>query len=104
LANERNFLKYWTEKVMPSILSLKLTAEDFSKAKNPFLTIHGTRDRNAPCGAGRDWAMLLPDARLVTIEGGAHAPWIEAPKKVFAAIRTFLNGSWPEESEKCASS
>jgi proline iminopeptidase len=99
LPNERNFLKYWTEKILPSIQSLQL-AELASNAKMPVLTIHGTKDRNAPYGGGREWASMLPEARLLTIEAAAHAPWIEAPEKVFGAVRTFLDGRWPEGSEK----
>jgi hypothetical protein len=30
----------------------------------------------------------------------AHAPWIEAPEKVFGAVRTFFEGRWPEGAEK----
>jgi hypothetical protein len=36
------------------------------------------------------------------VEGAAHAPWIEAPEKVLGAIRAFLDGGWPEGSEKVA--
>ena len=43
----------------------------------PILTIHGTADRSVPYGAGAEWADLLPEARLLTIEEGAHYPWIE---------------------------
>ncbi len=99
LPNERNFMKHWTEKILPSIRSLRIV-EEASKVKSPVLTIHGTKDRSAPYGGGREWAMLLPDARLVTVENAAHAPWIEAPEMVFGAIRTFLGGSWPERAEK----
>jgi proline iminopeptidase len=98
LANERNFMKYWQEKILPSIQSLKLM-EEVSKVKAPVLTIHGTRDRNAPYGGGQEWASTLPDARLVTVEGAAHAPWIEAPERVFGAIRAFFDGTWPTGAE-----
>jgi proline iminopeptidase len=99
LPNERNFMQHWQGKILPSIQSLKLM-EEVSKVEAPVLTIHGTRDRNAPYGGGREWAAILPDARLVTVEGAAHAPWIEAPEKVFGAIRAFFDGGWPEGSEK----
>jgi proline iminopeptidase len=75
-------------------------AEIVSKLRTPVLTIHGTRDRSASYGGGPEWASMLPDARLVTIDGAAHAPWIEAPEKVFGAVRTFFEGRWPEDSEK----
>lgn len=99
LPNERNFLGYWMGKILPSIRRLRI-AEGVSAATMPVLTIHGTKDRSAPYGGGREWALMLPDARLVTIDGAAHAPWIEAPEKVFAAVRAFFGGSWPEGAEK----
>src|SRR5437667_10930358 len=40
-----------------------------------FLTVHGTKDRSSPYGGGREWALMLPNARLLTIENVAHAPW-----------------------------
>jgi pimeloyl-ACP methyl ester carboxylesterase len=67
------------------------------------LVLHGKMDRNAPYGSGREWASLLPNARLVTFEKAAHAPWIEAPDQVFGAIETFLGGAWPEAAELVAS-
>lgn len=34
---------------------------------------------------------MLPNARLVTIDNAAHAPWVEAPDEVFGAIDEFLS-------------
>jgi pimeloyl-ACP methyl ester carboxylesterase len=62
------------------------------------LTIHGTKDRNAPYGCGREWSLILPNARLITIPGAAHHSWVEAPDIVFSAIDTFLNGKWPDRA------
>jgi len=62
----------------------------------PILIIHGVKDRHAPYGGAREWAIGLPDARLVTIHDAAHMPWIEAPDAVFNSIATFLGGAWPE--------
>jgi proline iminopeptidase len=95
LPNELNLMKYWTENILPSIQNLKLTAEVVSTVKTPVLTIHGTKDRSAPYGGGREWVLLLPNARLVTVENAGHAPWIEAPEIVFGAIKAFLDGAWP---------
>ena len=83
-------MKYWIEHLFPSIQRITLTSDDFAKVKAPVLTIHGTRDRSAPYGGARDWASKLPNARLVTVENAAHAPWIEAPDAVFGPIRDFL--------------
>jgi proline iminopeptidase len=100
LPNERNMMKYWMGSLIPSIKALNLTTDDFAKVKAPVLTVHGTKDRSAPHGGGREWALVLPNARLVTVEGGGHAPWIEAPDYVFSAIQTFLGGAWPDTAQR----
>jgi pimeloyl-ACP methyl ester carboxylesterase len=98
-----NMKKHWNENIFPSIQSLNLSAEEVAKVNVPVLTIHGTRDRHAPYGGGREWVLMLPNARLVTIENSAHLPWIEAPEKVFSSIKTFLEGTWPEAAHKVES-
>ena len=103
LANERNFTTYWVNHLLPSIQAVRLGADDLANVATPVLTIHGTRDRSAPYGGGCDWSRLLPDARLLTVDHAAHAPWIEAPGKVFGSIDAFLNGVWPTEATKVES-
>jgi proline iminopeptidase len=73
--------------------------DDLSGLRSPVLTVHGTRDRNAPYGAGREWARNLPNGRLLTVEGAAHQVWADRPE-VLSAIRTFLEGQWPENAEE----
>ena len=53
----------------------------------PVLTIHGTWDRNAPYAAGREWALTLPNARLITVEGAAHQVTADAPEIVVSGDR-----------------
>jgi proline iminopeptidase len=100
MPNEMSFMEPWTEHVLPSIQRLQLTPDDFAKVRTPVLTVHGRKDRSSAYGGGRDWALRLPDARLLTVEGAAHVPWIEAPELVFDAIGRFLSGGWPEGAEK----
>jgi proline iminopeptidase len=102
LPNERGLMKYLMATVMPSIQRLNLTKEDLSKIRTPVLTVHGTKDRSAPYGGGREWALELPNARLVSVEGAGHGPWIESPAKVLGAIEKFLSGDWPEAAETVA--
>ena len=83
-----------------SAKKITLTPQDVQKVTMPVLTIHGTYDRNAPYGSGREWAMTLPNARLVTVPRAAHQSWSDAPEIVFAAIREFLRGDWPRAAEK----
>jgi len=84
-----------------SVQALELAPADFAGLGGvPVLTIHGTLDRNAAYGGGREWALTLPDARLVTVEGAAHCAWADDPGRVFGAIEAFLGGAWPEEAER----
>ncbi len=83
-----------------SIRKLELSNDKLKKITVPVLTIHGTKDRNAPYGGGRDWAMSLPNARLITLEGAAHQSWSDDPVTVFSSIREFLRGNWPWGAEK----
>jgi len=88
------------EASISSIQVLDIPVEKLKTLRFPVLTIHGTKDRNAPYGGGRQWSMLLPDSRLVSVPGAAHMSWVEAPELVFSSIDTFLNGDWPAASEK----
>jgi proline iminopeptidase len=98
-ANERNFMATWVQYLQPSIQQLKPSADDFGRATMPVLVIHGTKDRSAAYGGGRDWARALPNARLLTVDNAGHVPWIEAPELVLDSIRTFLDGEWPPAAE-----
>ncbi|MFL5494069.1 MAG: alpha/beta fold hydrolase [Gemmatimonadales bacterium] len=69
--------------------------ERFATLRVPVLTIHGTQDRNAPYGGGREWAAHLPSGRLLTVRGAAHMPWLDAPGVVYPALDRFLSGRWP---------
>lgn len=83
---------------MPNITK-SLTDVELKKVTMPSLIIHGTKDRNAAYEGGRSWTKLLPDARIVTIPGAAHAMWVDDPVTTFSAIRHFLRGEWPLGSE-----
>jgi uncharacterized protein len=76
------------------------TWAEFARVTSPVLTIHGTLDRNAAYGAGREWAARLPNARLITIERAAHQSFAEYPEIVIPAIRTFFRGAWPPSAVK----
>jgi pimeloyl-ACP methyl ester carboxylesterase len=102
LPNERNFMPYFSTKIVPSMNQLNFSAADYAKAAAPVLIVHGDKDRSAPYGGGRDWAMRLPDARLLTVPDAAHGPWIEAPETVFGSVEEFLSGTWPDGSERIA--
>jgi proline iminopeptidase len=92
---QRHFQFHFT-----SVQKLDIAKSEFAKIAVPVLTIHGTKDRNAAYGSGREWASTLPNARLLTIEGAAHFPWIDQPETVLGAINSFFGGDWPSNAEK----
>ena len=77
-----------------------LPVERVRQLNIPVLTVHGTRDRNAPYGAGREWSYLLPEGRLLTIEDAAHHAFAEAREDVMPAVLEFLRGEWPAAAVK----
>jgi pimeloyl-ACP methyl ester carboxylesterase len=101
--NELNFLQPFLKYIAPSLAALRPTAEFLAKATAPVLLIHGRNDRSAPYGGCVDWARLLPNARLLTVDHAAHVPWIEAPNLIYGAIETFLGGAWPSAAEQIRS-
>jgi proline iminopeptidase len=97
-----NFGRHIRFQFVGSIVRLDVPWTSFAKVAMPVLTIHGTHDRNAPYGAGREWVSRLPNARLLTVRGAAHMPWIDQPTVVFPAIDQFLKGKWPVNAEPVA--
>lgn len=90
LPNQAKGMKHMTQNIRPSLFQLHLTRQQLAAVQAPVLTIHGTRDRQAPYGGAIDWVEMLPNAQLVTIKEAAHFPWIERPAEVFGAIEDFL--------------
>jgi len=86
-----------------AVQRLDVPRESIARVRVPVLTIHGTWDRNAPYASGREWALTLPNARLITIERAAHQVAADAPDIVLPAIETFVAGRWPERAEKITS-
>jgi len=58
----------------------------------PALVVTGPRDTLAPGEAGAWLARTLPAARLVTIDGAAHAPFLSHPARFVDAVGGFLDG------------
>jgi pimeloyl-[acyl-carrier protein] methyl ester esterase len=58
----------------------------------PTLVIAGERDKVTPLQASEYMAQALPDARLVTVVGAAHAPFLSHPDIFVERVRDFLHG------------
>ena len=56
----------------------------------PTLVLHRQRERTMAFRLGRELASLIPDARLVPLEGMDHLPWLGDFESVLRAIAEFL--------------
>ncbi|UCD23129.1 MAG: alpha/beta hydrolase [Gemmatimonadota bacterium] len=66
----------------------------------PALTIHGELDNIAPPGGGREWALHLPNARLLYFSSAGHLIWAEQTDELLRVIDQFLRGEWPAGPEE----
>lgn len=69
------------------------------RVKAPVLVIHGIADV-IPLASSEAWAAGYPNARLFVIQRSGHLAQVEAPEVFFAAIETFLKGSFPAEAKR----
>ena len=56
----------------------------------PALVLVGERDEATPPPMSRELASLLPDARLVVLDGCAHVPQLQDPGRFLEALGDFL--------------
>ena len=73
--------------------------EQAASVSAPTLVIHGTEDL-IPLESSIEWCSILPNARLLVIEGVGHYPHLEAPEVFYPAIKQFLRGRWPDETSR----
>jgi pimeloyl-ACP methyl ester carboxylesterase len=62
-------------------------------ASIPTLVVSGAHDRIAPPATGRRLAELIPGARYVEIEDGAHAVVISGAERVNALLNAHLEAA-----------
>jgi pimeloyl-ACP methyl ester carboxylesterase len=71
---------------------------DLARVSLPRLVVHGELD-NTPLAGNCEWVTGHPSARLHLIRGAGHWPHYERPEETLAAIRSFLDGEWPTQSQ-----
>lgn len=94
-------------------LSCEMNAVDvLSRVRSEALIIHRRKDRAIPLEAGQRLAAELPRARLITLDGDIHLPWIDgdaiadtahsflAGKEVPAATSSSLSECWLDEANR----
>jgi pimeloyl-ACP methyl ester carboxylesterase/DNA-binding CsgD family transcriptional regulator len=61
------------------------------RVRAPALVVHRRDDRAMPFAQGRELAALLPEARLVALDGDLHPPWLGDSDAVLGALTAFLD-------------
>jgi proline iminopeptidase len=74
-------------------------ASDVSAVRVRALIVTGREDP-MPVDNSQTWAASFPEGRLIIVEHSGHFPHVEQPNIFFAAIETFLGGSWPATAVK----
>jgi pimeloyl-ACP methyl ester carboxylesterase len=73
-------------------LSCEMSAVDvLSRVRTEALIIHRRKDRAIPLEAGERLAAGLPRARLITLDGDIHLPWIDGDA-IADTVHSFLVG------------
>jgi len=68
---------------------------DAAQVTCPVLVIQGLEDL-IPVASSREWAASFPEARLFTMAGSGHYPWIEDAGTFFPVALQFLREGWPQ--------
>ena len=63
------------------------------QVRAPTVVVHRRADRAIPYACGRDLAGSIPGARLVSVHGDAHLPWVGDWMSVSRALGSFLTGT-----------
>jgi pimeloyl-ACP methyl ester carboxylesterase/DNA-binding CsgD family transcriptional regulator len=69
--------------------------ELLSRVPAPALVAHRRQDRAMPFAQARELAALLPQARLVALDGDLHPPWLGDREAVLGALTAFLDAHHP---------
>lgn len=69
------------------------TLDRLHQIKAPTLVIVGTGDRLIPSQSSDLLANTIPDARLVQVDGGSHAFFLEMRGRFNREVLDFLRGS-----------
>jgi proline iminopeptidase len=64
----------------------------------PTLVVEGA-ETNVPHDATREWAVVMPNARLLLIPEAGHEVFLDQPAAFTAAVRQFLRGVFPRDAE-----
>lgn len=87
----------WTTQSLLAGLQILRSEECLSQLPNidcPVLLIHGTEDRICPYGAGLELTAHLPQAKLITLTGCGHAPFLGKEVHIADEWRRWWHDHW----------
>ncbi|MCM3748002.1 alpha/beta hydrolase [Paenibacillus pasadenensis] len=82
----------WSNKALAAgleLLQLENCLPRLGDIRLPALLVHGTADRICPYGAALELNAGLPFAKLITIDGGGHAPFLGSETQLADEIRRW---------------
>ncbi|MFX1334308.1 MAG: alpha/beta fold hydrolase [Promethearchaeota archaeon] len=85
-AFDRSFYPVGSARQLAAILASGSRKEELRNVQTPTLVIHGDTDPLVPIEGGKETAEVIPDAKLLIIEGMGHSIPAEAAPKVLEAI------------------
>jgi pimeloyl-ACP methyl ester carboxylesterase len=68
-----------------------VVGDRWERVRAPVLFAWGDHDAFGPPAEGVAVAARMHDARVVTIRGAGHLPWLDEPEATAQAIRSFLD-------------
>jgi len=83
------FVQWQRDQIGPLHLRTNCTAR-LGEIRCPVLIVHGDHDTGVPVGRAREAARLIPDARLLVVEGAGHWVQRDRPDVVTPAVLDFL--------------
>ena len=73
-----------------AIIDYSITPDAIAGVNIPALVLHGTQDATVPYEAGKTLSEMLPDARLVTLDGVGHNYFVGAGERANAEVDRFI--------------
>ncbi len=64
---------------------------ELREVRSPVLVVHGSEDPD-PIEHAEEWVQVLPDGRLLVLDGVGTIPWVEDPDRFFGTVNRFLRG------------
>ena len=77
------------KKTFVKVVQLDLS-DRYGKIQQPTLLMWGDKDTETPLWMGQEMEQRIPDAGLVTLEGGSHFAYLEQIDRFTAIVRYFL--------------